>query len=49
MERQPGIETGVFMYEEDSFMIAITELFCFLTFKGLSKTYQIPRFIYYTI
>ena len=33
MERQPGIETGVFMYKEDGFMIAITELFYFLTFK----------------
>ena len=33
MERQPGIETGIFMYKEGSFMIAITELFYFLTFK----------------
>lgn len=31
MERQPGIETGVFMYKEGNFMIAITELFCFPT------------------
>ena len=39
MERQPGIETGVFMYKEGNFMIAITELFCFPTFEWLSKTY----------
>ena len=37
MERQPGIETGVFMFKEDSFMIVITELFCFLLFKGLNR------------
>ena len=43
MERQPGIETGIFMYKEGSFIMAVTDLFCFLTFKGLSKTYQIPR------
>ena len=33
MERQPGIETGVFMYKEGNFMIAITEHFCFPTFE----------------
>ena len=33
MERQPDIETGIFMFKEGSFMIAITELFYFLTFK----------------
>ena len=43
MERQPDIETGIFMFKEGSFMIAITELFCFLTFKRLLKTYQIIR------
>ena len=33
MERQPGIETGVFMYKEGNLMITITELFCFQTFE----------------
>ena len=33
MERQPGIETGVFMYKEGNLMITITELLCFQTFE----------------
>ena len=33
MERQPGIETGVFMYKECNFMIVIAELYCFPTFE----------------
>ena len=41
MERQPDIEIGIFMFKEGSFMIVIKELFCLLTFKGLSKTIRI--------
>ena len=49
MERQPDIETGIFMFKEGSFMIAITEPFCFVTFKWLWKTYLNSALYSYTI
>ena len=48
MERQPGIETGVFMYKEGNFMIAITEIRiqfkCFIRITSESFYFLLRRF-----